>query len=48
MKTKQELIVLYLDWLNNDLTFLKFAMYKGLTENEALIMLDAGKKLNEI
>ena len=48
MKTKQQLIILYLDYLNNYLSVEMFAFHNGLKKEEALIIIDAGKKLNEI
>lgn len=48
MKTKQQLIVLYLDYLNNYLSLELFAFHNGLKKEEAVILLEAGKKLNEL
>jgi hypothetical protein len=37
----------YLDYVNNFLSVRKFADHYGLTENEANIIIDAGRKINQ-
>jgi hypothetical protein len=39
---------LYLDWVNNFLTISRFAEYYNITVIEAEILIEAGKKINEI
>jgi hypothetical protein len=42
-----EAIKLYLDWWNNFITLGAFADYYGMTEHEALTMINVGRKENE-
>ena len=41
-KTKIEL---YIDWVNNFVTLSRFAEYYSFTEDEALVIVDAGREL---
>lgn len=38
---------MYLDYVNNFITVSKFADHYGITENEANIIIDAGRKISE-
>jgi len=42
-----EAIKLYLDWWNNFITLGAFADYYGITEDEALAIINVGRKENE-
>lgn len=44
--TRDELIAIYLDWVNNYLTLDKFAEHRGLTRTEAEYLIDLGKLVN--
>lgn len=49
MKAKeviQKIHEMYLDWFNNFATVEKFAEYYGITETEAVAIIDAGKKIH--
>jgi hypothetical protein len=45
MTFRDYLIEQYLDFKNNDLTPALFAEHKGLTENQALILINLGRDL---
>lgn len=47
METKQQIIIMYLDWVNNFLSLSAFAYYYGIDQYEAEIIIEAGEKLNE-
>ena len=47
MNIAKQLEIMYLDYFNNFLTISRFADYYGITENEAKIIIDAGRKINE-
>ncbi len=44
---KQELIDVYLDWMNNFISIPAFADYYGLSEKDAKVVLDLGRKYHE-
>ena len=43
--TDETKIELYIDWVNNFVTLSRFAEYYSLTEDEALVIIDAGREL---
>lgn len=45
---KAKLIAFYLDYVNNFLSIEGYADYLHMSEDEVLIILDAGEKLNEL
>ena len=44
---REELIDVYLDWMNNFVTIPAFADYYGLSEEESKKVIDLGKKIHE-
>ena len=44
---REELIAVYLDWINNFVTILAFADYYGLSEEESKKVIELGRKLYE-
>lgn len=44
---RENLIDVYLDWLNNFVTIPAFADYYGLSEEESKKVIDLGKKIHE-
>lgn len=44
---KEELIEVYLDWINNFITVPAFADYYGLSEADAKKVIELGRKLYE-
>ena len=47
MALKQQLIVFYLDWVNNYLTYEAMAEHYGMTVSQISDLLQIGKSLNE-
>jgi hypothetical protein len=45
-KTDQEIIEIYLDWVNNFISLEKFAEHYGLDEIDANYVIELGRKLN--
>lgn len=45
-QTDEEIIKMYLDWVNNFITLSKFAEYYDITELDAHYIIDLGRKLN--
>lgn len=43
----QDKIRMFRDWFNNFLTLSRFASYYDITENEALSIIDQGRKLHD-
>lgn len=46
-QTDEEIIKIYLDWVNNFLTLSKFAEYYNIDEIDAHYIIDLGRKLND-
>jgi len=46
MTIKEKIIIAYLDYVNNFLTIQAFAEHHGITPNEADIIINAARKLN--
>lgn len=44
---REDLIDVYLDWMNNFVTIPAFADYYGLSEEESKKVIDLGKKIYE-
>lgn len=44
---REQLVAYYLDFVNNYLTVAKFAEHNGLTENQAMKVIELGKELHE-
>ncbi len=44
---KQKLIDFYLDWVNNFLTVAGMAQYYGVTYEEAVYLIEVGRKYHE-
>jgi len=47
MKLKQQLINLYLEWLNDFITVSGIADYYGLTTEDMQVLIEMGKKYHE-
>ena len=45
-KTDQEIIEIYLDWVNNFISLEKFAEHYGLDEIDANYVIELGRNLN--
>ena len=45
-KTNEEIIKIYLDWVNNFISLDKFAEYYGFDEIDANYIIDLGRELN--
>jgi hypothetical protein len=45
MNTRERLVEMYFDWVNNFISIDKFAEYHNLHRDEAMLLLDVARKL---